>query len=325
MARKRLMIKGFLNLFKVPVDILLSVLIIPSAFILLFFRKIGGHKLKLSKYVLKRVGVFPISTNYYEPQFNFDNLKKKLSDKRKLSGIEFNIQNQLTLLEKFNFNQEIEELDLENGTKNFRFNINNSFFGAGDAEIYYQMIRYFKPQKIIEVGSGHSSLIAKEAIFNNLKLDGIDTKLFCIEPYENQWLEKNNINVIRQKFENVDEKNFTDLSKNDILFIDSSHIIRPEGDVLKIFLEVLPKLNSEVIVHIHDIFSPRNYPEKWLKTENRFYNEQYILEAILTNTNRYEVICSLNLLKNDYFENLKNTCKHITNISEPSSFYLKIK
>ena len=319
------MINKFLNLFKFPVDILLSIIIIPSAFILLFFRYFGGHKFNLSKYVLKKIGIFPISSNYYEPQFNFDNLKNELSDERKLNGVKFNIQSQFELLKKFNFNQEIHNLDLKNGTKNFKFFINNKFFEAGDAEIYYQMIRYFKPKKIIEVGSGHSSLIAKEAILNNKKLDGTETELFCIEPFENRWLEKNDIKVIRQKLEDVDERIITNLSKNDILFIDSSHIIRPQGDVLKLFLEILPKLNSGVIIHIHDIFSPRDYPEKWLKSENRFYNEQYILEALLTDTNRYEIICALNLLKNNYFENLKEVCNYIDHKSQPSSFYLKIK
>ena len=319
-----MLIKKVLNYFKFPVDILVSILIIPSSLVMIFFRKIGGHKLKLSKSILKKFGVFPITTNYYEPQFNFDKLKKNLNDKRDLPGINFNINNQIKNLENLNFKKELIDLNLKGNSPNYNFNISNGFFEAGDAEIYYQMIRYFKPKKIIEIGSGHSSLIAKEAIHNNKLKDNFVSELICIEPYENNWLEKNDIRVIREKIEEINISLFTELTANDILFIDSSHVIRPQGDILKIFLEILPKLNSGVIIHIHDIFSPRDYLEKWLKTENRFFNEQYLLEGILNNSSRYKVICSLNFLKHDFCNELKKICPYLNDKSEPSSFYIEV-
>ena len=308
-------IKRILNFLKLPVDIIILILIIPSAIIMLFFRKFGSHKLTLSKSILKKIGIFPLTSNYYEPLFNFDNLKNKLSEKRNLPGIKFDTDNQIKNLRKFNYQKELDKLS---------FNINNNFFEAGDAEIYYQMIRHFKPNKIIEIGSGHSSLIAKEAIRNNKEIDNFKSELICIEPYENKWLEEKNIKVIRQKVEEVDVGFFTELNKNDILFIDSSHVIKPQGDIIKIFLEILPKLKTGVIIHIHDIFSPRDYPENWLKIENRFFNEQYLLEGILDNSSRYNVIFSLNLLKHDFYNDLKNVCPYLNDKSEPSSFYISV-
>ena len=308
-------IKRILNFLKLPVDIIILILIIPSAIIMLFFRKFGSHKLALSKSILKKIGIFPLTSNYYEPLFNFDNLKNKLSEKRNLPGIKFDTDNQIKNLRKFNYQKELDKLG---------FNINNNFFEAGDAEIYYQMIRHFKPNKIIEIGSGHSSLIAKEAIRNNKEIDNFKSELICIEPYENKWLEEKDIKVIRQKVEEVDVGFFTELNKNDILFIDSSHVIKPQGDIIKIFLEILPKLKTGVIIHIHDIFSPRDYPENWLKIENRFFNEQYLLEGILDNSSRYNVILSLNLLKHDFYNELKNVCPYLNDKSEPSSFYISV-
>jgi hypothetical protein len=307
------LIKKILNFFKFPADIIISILIIPSGFIMLIFRKIGSHKLNFSKSILKKIGIFPLTSNYYEPSFDFNYLKKKLSDKRNLPGIQFNTDNQINNLKKFHYIEELNGLD---------FNINNNFFESGDAEIYYQMIRYFKPNKIIEIGSGHSSLIAKEAINKNKVIDNFVTELTCVEPYENKWLEKKDIRVIRQKVEEIDENIFNSLDKNDILFIDSSHVIKPQGDILKIFLEILPRLKSGVIIHIHDIFSPRDYPEVWLKIENRFFNEQYLLEGILDNSSRYNVMLSLNLLKHDFYDELKNVCPNLNEKSEPSSFYI---
>ena len=128
----------------------------------------------------------------------------------------------------------------------------------------------------------------------------------------------------RWKIEDVDLDLCKNLEANDILFIDSSHIIRPQGDILKEFLEILPVLKPGVIIHIHDIYTPRDYPERWLKRENRFYNEQYLVEAMLDNSKRYSVLLALNFLKNDYFVELKKHCPYLIDSTEPGSFYLRI-
>lgn len=200
------------------------------------------------------------------------------------------------------------------------FNINNSFFGRGDAEILYQMIRYYRPKKIIEIGSGHSTLIALEAI----KKNNFKTDFKCIEPYENLWLENLGISIIRKKIEDINYKKQVLLNKNDILFIDSSHIIKPGGDILKIYLEIIPFLRKGVIVHVHDIFTPKNYLQNWINDHVLFWNEQYLLEALLSDSNKYKIICSLNFLQKKYYNQLKRVCPYIQKNSEPSSFYFKI-
>ena len=317
-------ISKYLNYFKTPVDILLSIVIIPSSLILYFFRYFGGHKFKLSKFFLKKIGIFPIIKNYYEPVFDFDTLKYDLYSKRNLPGINLNINEQIKLLNNLNYYDELKKLNFNEQSNNSRFYIKNNFFEGGDADIYYQMIRYFKPKKIIEIGSGYSSLIAIEAIRNNKNKENFETNITCIEPYENKWLEETGIRVIREKVEDVEEDLIIDLKKNDILFIDSSHVIKPQGDLLKIFLEILPKLEKGVLVHIHDIFTPRDYPSKWLNDENRFYNEQYLFEAIMDHSSRYKIICSLNYLKNDYYVDLKQVCPYLNEKSEPASMYIEI-
>ena len=98
---------------------------------------------------------------------------------------------------------------------------------------------------------------------------------------------------------------FCDLEENDILFIDSSHMIRPEGDVLFEYLQILPSLKQGVIVHLHDIFSPRNYPHSWLVDDVKFWNEQYLLEAFLTHNASWKVIGALNFLHHNHHHELK--------------------
>ncbi|HAX18069.1 MAG TPA: hypothetical protein DCY00_05695, partial [Actinobacteria bacterium] len=116
---------------------------------------------------------------------------------------------------------------------------------------------------------------------------------------------------------------FKKLDCNDILFIDSSHMIRPQGDVLYEYLELLPDLNNGVIVHIHDIFSPKDYPEEWVIGDVRFWNEQYLLEAFLTSNSRWKIIGALNFLHHNYYELLIEKCPRLTPDREPGSFYIQ--
>ena len=109
------------------------------------------------------------------------------------------------------------------------------------------------------------------------------------------------------------------------MFVDSSHVIRPQGDVLKEFLEIFPQLASGVYIHVHDIFSPKDYLREWVVNEVRFWNEQYLLEALLSNSNRYEVIGALNYLKHSQYDRLKEVCPYLTPEREPGSFYMRVR
>ncbi len=245
------------------------------------------------------LGFFTIVNHYYEPRYDFRLYKQK---RRNLKGLNFNEKEQLRILTLFNYGNELL-LKPENQTSELGFYFNNGSFPSGDAECYYSIIRRNKPSRIIEVGSGHSTLIAKEAIaLNQIEDNTYQCELTCIEPYEMPWLEKLNVNILRQKVEDIDVAFFQKLTYNDILFIDSSHIIRPEGDVLFEILEILPALNTGVWIHFHDIFTPLDYPESWLKEEFRMWNEQYMLEAFLSFNRSFEVAMGMAYLTMNYPE-----------------------
>jgi hypothetical protein len=129
---------------------------------------------------------------------------------------------------------------------------------------------------------------------NNLDVENYSCKHICIEPYEMPWLKDIGVELIREKVENIELDFFQQLEENDILFIDSSHIIRAQGDVLYEFLEILPSLKIGVFIHIHDIFKPRDYPNHWLLDKHLLWNEQYLLEAFLSNNSDFKIIGSLN-------------------------------
>ena len=305
-------------------DFLLGIMIIPLGYFLLNYKRRGPVNHPFTTSILKKIGIFPIIEHYYEPKFNFSSKEKIKYEQRHLSSVNMNSIKQLKLLNKLKFSNEIIKLNFKKKTKNFGFYIKNGSFEECDSEIYYQILRYFKPNKVIEIGSGYSTLVCLEAGKKNFEENNKKTNLTCIEPFENKWLKNYGVKVIRKKLEEIDIDWKNEFKKNDIIFLDSSHIIRPNGDVLKFFLEILPKLSSGVIVHIHDIFTPKNYRSDWIFKLFRLWNEQYILEAILANSKNYEIILSLNFLKKKYYKQLKLKAPNLTKASEPSSIYLKV-
>ena len=319
----------FLQNIGKPISVVFDFLIFPlvliSALVLKFYRKVGSKRFPLNTRLLKYIGVFPIIDHFYEPFFNHKNLPKDLSGKRNLPALNFRENDQLNLLKKFTFQKEFEEfLYSEKKSGKLRsFSIQNGSYGAGDAEFLFNFLRLKKPKRVIEVGSGNSSKVIEAALKNNLK-EGFQSKLTCIEPYK-PWLKETEIiEIHRTKIEETSYEWDKVLSEGDFLFIDSSHMIRPQGDVLYEYLEMIPKLNPGVIVHIHDIFSPREYPKAWLKFDVKFWNEQYLLEALLSNKDKYKIVASLNYLKNDFFPQVKEVCPHLEERHEPAAFYFEV-
>ena len=315
--------KKLLLRFPPVADILLVPFVYPSAWLLKKVRHAGIHGLPKCKNALMKIGVFPICDYYYEPQFDNRNPKKPLSQDRILPGIDWNIAGQLKILSEFSFSQELADIP-QKKVNTLDFYLNNGAFESGDAQYWYQIIRSIKPKRIFEVGSGNSTLMAIKAIRRNHEQDSdYKCKHVCIEPYEMPWLEETGVSVVRKKIEDVELAFFSELEKNDILFIDSSHIIRPQGDVLFEYLELLPTLNKGVIVHVHDIFSPKNYPKEWLEDMVRFWNEQYLLEAFMSHNSSWKIIGSLNFLHHNYYEKLKSVAPFLTPDREPGSFYIQ--
>jgi hypothetical protein len=300
--------------------------VLVSACILKLVRRAGVDRLRRCKQVLLRIGVFPITDHYYEPLFNPAELQvSRLSEPRPLLGISWNDANQLELLSNLApFASEFAEVSQSLNVTGTYFR-NNSRFGAGDAEYWYCILRHLKPKRIIEVGSGFSTMLAARALLSNhMADDSYDCTHTCIEPYEVPWLESANVHVVRNRLQDVDLKLFASLDVNDILFIDSSHIIRPQGDVLTTMLQILPTLNPGVVVHIHDIFSPRDYPEKWIVDEVRLWNEQYLVEAFLSHNQDWQVVGALNYLRHQYCPVMSKSLGCSLNTGdEPGSLYLQ--
>jgi hypothetical protein len=182
-------------------------------------------------------------------------------------------------------------------------------FGPGytavDALTLYMIIRHLKPRRYIEVGSGVSTFYCDLAAQRNAS-EGHPLEITCIEPYPYEKLSTiRGIKVLQQKVEDVELSLFQQLQENDVLFIDSSHILRIDGDVPFLFLEVLPTLNVGVVTHVHDIPYPFNSPtppELWIFGQDwpMFWNEPMVLQAFLAFNRNFKISLSTPLIR--YFD-----------------------
>ena len=177
-------------------------------------------------------------------------------------------------------------------------------FRGTDVLVAYCMVRHFQPRRIIEVGSGFSSLVLGQAAAKNKT-----SSLICIDPFPGELLRNGSIpalqSLIETKVQDLDVEFFSQLDPGDILFIDSSHAVKIGGDVNYLFLEVLPRLNPGVIVHVHDIFLPFEYRRHWVLNEFRFWTEQYLLQAFLTFNSEFEVLLANYYLSRYHKEHLR--------------------
>jgi hypothetical protein len=176
--------------------------------------------------------------------------------------------------------------------RNARFHLDNPFFNGFDAFAYIGMLRHFKPKRVVEVGSGFTSALALDVRDNFLSLA---PEFTFIEPFPERLVnllsgnDKSKEKIIQDIVQKVGSEVFLNLEKGDILFIDSSHVSKVGSDVNFLLLEVLPRLRTGVVIHIHDIFWPFEYPKAWFD-EGRSWTEAYLLRGILTHSIRYKIL-----------------------------------
>jgi predicted O-methyltransferase YrrM len=305
-------------------DLLLWPCVVPAALLLKHVRRVGLQHLPAIRWTLKRLGVLPVRNHYFEPLFDERELRgARLDDPRELPGVNWNESGQLELMSRMPFAAELADLPRSRPNE-LGFYLENGSFGSPDAEFLYNMVRLKKPRRFFEIGSGHSTLIVRRAIRRNMTEDpSYACEHLCVEPYEIPWLERLGIRVVRQRVEELPLSFFDALGEDDFLFIDSSHIIRPRGDVLYEYLQLLPSLNPGVIVHIHDVFSPRDYLREMLFDVIVLWNEQYLMEAMLINNPDWKVLAALNFLHHSHFERLQAVCPFHRPGVEPRSFYVQ--
>ena len=291
-----------------------------------FLRFLYNHLFR----VWEKMGFHVTPVHYYMPIPDTSSLEDVLwQNQSALTGIEINEKVQKELLANFNvFKGEYEHLPKMRTTNPTQYFIYNNSFDSVDGEILYCMIRYFKPKKIIEIGSGFSTILSAQAIQKN-KMDNADDdcELEAIDPYPNEIIKTGFpgfSKLTSLRVQDIPLSSFEVLEENDILFIDSSHVIKIGSDVQYLYLEVLPRLKSGVIIHIHDIFLPAEYPKNLVLKEHIFWNEQYLLQAFLIFNDHFKILWSgsfMHLKNPDLLEAAFNSYNR--DVQWPGSFWMQ--
>lgn len=211
--------------------------------------------------------------------------------KKEISGVNLNEKEQFELLKEMK--KYYDEIPFgDNKKDNLRYCFDNPFYCYSDAIFLYLVIRHFHPGRVVEVGSGFSSAVILDTdewfLKNEVQCTFIEPnpeRLFSIMKKE----DKKNHRIIKSYVQDVDPKLFNQLVENDILFIDSSHVSKTGSDVNFVIFDILPSLNCGVLIHLHDVFYPFEYPKEWV-LEGMAWNESYILRAFLQYNSQFKIV-----------------------------------
>ena len=279
----------------------------------------------------------PMNVHFYSPVPDINELENRRiwEKKSELAGIDFRPKEQLALLEQLGqeFGSECE-WPLTPTAIPTQFYLKNSSFSYGCASALHTMIRHFKPQHFIEIGSGHSSKIISKAFEMNKDDDPAHTaEYIVVDPYPGEMVSTQLLSVsqlLKEKVECVDLKLFEILGENDILFVDSGHTVRTGSDVNFIILEVLPRLRPGVIIHFHDINLPYEYQKVYFTNPQfrMFWTEAYLLQAFLACNRDFEILLAMNYLQTDHMSDYCRAFPRfnlVDNWANSGSFWIRKK
>jgi hypothetical protein len=257
----------------------------------------------------ERLGVHVLPKNFYTPIQDFhwlENNKEVWIKRARLDGIEWELDDHLKWLTEIcePYVHEVAGLRFYQDSAASEW---GPGFGAIESQVLHCFLRSKAPTRIVEVGSGQSTVCMLEASRLNLKEGRSETRITCIDPYPRRSLQGvENVTILKQTCQSAPRTIFSHLHCGDMLFIDSSHAVKVGSDVIRIYLDIIPSLPAGVFIHIHDINLPYLYSRSTLSA---FFHtnsqETALLAALLTNNERLSVLASLSGLHYDRPEKMR--------------------
>jgi hypothetical protein len=281
---------------------------------------------KAAVLLAKQAGFDVVRKNFYSPIPDLRELDPGIWETRSsVAGIELDSGAQFDHLEA-SLAPFAKELTLENlpGLAPV-FSDANIQFGLVDATLLYVTLRYAKPKRILEFGSGYSTLVTCAAAAVNAQ-EGYAAQFTSVDPYPPEFLirPRDGLTDLRKmKLADVPLAEYLELDANDVLFVDTTHTVKLGGDVNRVILDVLPELRPGVLVHFHDIFLPWEYPREWFERDAHYWAEQYLLQAFLCFNRDYEIVLAAQFLARDDPDRLAKTIRSFEPGVRPGSFWLR--
>jgi hypothetical protein len=264
--------------------------------------------------VLARLGLQVVLKSFYSPIPDLATLSDATWERRsELAGIRFDLEAQLGFLERHR--EYLVELVSPPA---------NPSYPSVDSAVLHAIIRGTRPKRIVELGSGHSTLIAAAACLANERVKApVDYRAYDPFPGVVRPGLAGLTELVPSRAEDLPPEVFEQLAADDILVVDTTHTVKTGGDVNHIVLDVLPRLRPGVLVHFHDIFLPWEYPRVWAEDYGLYWAEQYLLQAFLSMNDGFEVTCALYALAREEPDRLRELVPAWEPGTVPGAFWIR--
>lgn len=273
------------------------------------------------------LGYDMVLRDYYSPIPNLRALPQSAwSHASALGGVSLDLQAQMAFLEVTlaPFLGEFNPPRAPTGDPQ-EFFLCNGTYEAVDAHTLYAMIRFLRPRRVIELGSGRSTQLIVRARGRNAR-EGAPSSHSVVDPFPTdlvRTLAESSIELAEMSATDVPLARFSELSAGDVLFVDTTHTVKLGGEVNYVVLEALPALAPGVVVHFHDVFLPWAYPRSWLADSRLFWAEQYLLQAFLAFNSSFEVLLAAQALWRTHPDRLARAIPALGSGVSPGAFWLR--
>lgn len=276
-------------------------------------------------------GVLPVPLHYYQPVFDPESIPAAVWERRSdLPGIDFDPDGQLALLERLAaFAGECDWPERASDSEGYYWQ--NSSFGFSSACLLHCIVRHLRPHGVLEVGAGMSTRLLTAALQANEDESGRRGRILSVDPYQHAGAgasPDDRCELLAEEVQSVPLERFTALQAGDLLFIDSSHVVRTGGDVNFLYLDVLPRLAPGVVVHVHDVQLPYEYHRGYSAATHSarlYWTEQYMLQAFLALNSRFTVLLAGYWLHREHPERFAEVFpRYRADVHRPTtSFYMQ--
>ncbi len=281
---------------------------------------------RLVRRVLRRVGYHVVRADYYSPIPDVDAIPERVwSTPAAMPALRFDLDEQLDFVLTKLAPYLREFSPPADGPGNAEgFHLENPFYGSLDAEILYAMVRSLAPRRVVEIGAGYSTLVIVAAARRNAQ-GGAPIRHEVYDPYPSAVLERvrDRIELSTTSAADLPAATLLSLAAGDILVIDTTHTLKPGGEVVRLLLELLPQLAPGVVVHVHDFFRPFEYPRILLEHYGVFWQEHYLLQAFLAHNEVWDVLCANHALARLRAHAIQALVPSLTPQAQPSSLWIR--
>lgn len=276
--------------------------------------------------IARRLGYHLVPANYHSPIPDLPDIPTEVwTEPDDMPGIAWNLDRQIVFLE-----EELGPLIREHGAPadppgtETGFYLRNPFFGGLDAEVLYAMVRRLRPATVMELGAGYSTLVIADAAQRNRSC-GSSMRHLVYDPFPSPVLAavRDRIELHEVPASEIVVDRFAELEPGDILFIDTTHTLKPAGDVVHLILNALPRVAPGVVVQIHDFFRPLEYPRWLMDVFGCYWQEHYVVQALLSDNPGFEILCANHALRQLRSDRIHALLPNIDPHAEPSSLWIK--